>query len=48
MVLTNEQLKTICNIAEAAGREVMAVYGSEISVWTKDDASHFHGFTDES
>jgi 3'(2'), 5'-bisphosphate nucleotidase len=39
MVLTNEQLKTLCNIAEAAGREVMAVYACEISVWTKDDAS---------
>jgi len=39
MVLTNEQLKTLCNIAEAAGREVMAVYASEISVCTKDDTS---------
>ena len=48
MVLTNEQLKTLCNIAEAVGREVRAVYASEISVWTKDDASPFRRFTDES
>lgn len=39
MLLTNEQLQTLCRIAEDAGREVMAVYGSDFSATVKDDAS---------
>jgi 3'(2'),5'-bisphosphate nucleotidase len=36
---TQGELQTLCAIAEAAGREVMAVYGGEIATWHKDDAS---------
>ncbi len=33
------ELDALCRIAEAAGREVMAVYASEIATWSKPDAS---------
>lgn len=39
MIVTSEQLQTLCNIAEAAGREVMAVYGGDFASWSKDDQS---------
>jgi len=39
MQLTREQLDVLCDLAEAAGREVMAVYGGPIDAWEKDDAS---------
>jgi len=39
MLLTNEQLQTLCRIAEDAGRAVMAVYASDFSATVKDDAS---------
>lgn len=39
MRVTGEQLKVLCVIAEAAGREVMAVYASDFESWHKDDAS---------
>ncbi len=39
MVTTLEQLQTMCNIADAAGQEVMAVYAGVIASWTKDDQS---------
>ncbi len=37
--LTETQLKSLCAIAEAAGREVMSVYDSDFIVWHKDDAT---------
>jgi len=40
MNLTEEQLQALCGVADAAGREVMAVYReSAIEAWAKDDAS---------
>ncbi len=37
--MTREELDTLCRIAEAAGREIMAVYESGGQTWQKDDAS---------
>ena len=39
MIVTAQQLATLCDIAEAAGRAIMAVYASGGEVWQKDDAS---------
>lgn len=40
MNLTEEQLYALCAVADAAGREVMAVYGAAaIETWAKDDLS---------
>lgn len=39
MKVSEEQLRTLCTIADKAGREVMAVYAEEFSVWEKADAS---------
>ena len=39
MKVTSEQLQALCDIAEAAGREIMAVYGSDFTSWNKDDQS---------
>jgi 3'(2'), 5'-bisphosphate nucleotidase len=39
MRVTTEQLNILCDIAEAAGREVMAVYAQDFDSWEKDDAS---------
>lgn len=39
MKLTREQLSELCDIAEAAGREIMAVYAEGGETWQKDDAS---------
>jgi 3'(2'), 5'-bisphosphate nucleotidase len=39
MKITSSQLRTLCAIAEAAGREVMAVYGEDFETWNKDDQS---------
>lgn len=39
MRVTNQQLQTLCEIAEAAGREVMTVYESDFAAWAKEDAS---------
>ncbi len=39
MKITQEQLTLLCDIALAAGREVMAVYGADILAWEKADAS---------
>lgn len=39
MSITKEQLDTLCRIAEAAGREIMAVYEHGGETWQKDDAS---------
>jgi 3'(2'),5'-bisphosphate nucleotidase len=38
-VITSLQLHTLCNIVEAAGREIMSVYASGGQVWQKNDAS---------
>ena len=39
MSFTLQQLHTLCAIAEAAGREIMAVYENGGATWHKDDAS---------
>lgn len=39
MKLTQTQLDTLCALAEAAGREIMAVYEHGGASWQKDDAS---------
>ena len=39
MKVKSEQLQALCDIAEAAGREVMAVYRSDFKSWNKDDRS---------
>lgn len=39
MKVTEEQLQTLCAIAETAGREIMEVYAGELSAWEKADAS---------
>ncbi len=39
MKVTREQLQTLCEIAQSAGREVMAVYAQDVAAWQKDDAS---------
>ncbi len=39
MKITSSQLQTLCAIAEAAGREVMAVYGENFETWNKEDQS---------
>jgi 3'(2'), 5'-bisphosphate nucleotidase len=39
MKLTEEQLETLCDIARAAGHEVMAVYGGDLATWQKSDNS---------
>lgn len=38
-MLSREQLLTLCQIAEAAGREIMDVYRHGGDTWKKDDAS---------
>lgn len=38
-MLAREQLDQLCAIAEAAGREVMAVYAQDFVAWEKADAS---------
>ncbi len=37
--LTARELETLCAIAEAAGREIMAVYAGDFASWSKADAS---------
>lgn len=37
--LTARDLETLCAIAEAAGREIMAVYAGDFASWSKADAS---------
>lgn len=39
MKITQAQLTALCDIAKAAGREVMAVYGEDFVTWQKDDNS---------
>lgn len=39
MPLSETQLRTLCDIAEAAGREIMAVYLDGGKTWQKDDQS---------
>ena len=39
MIVTAQELATLCDIAEAAGREIMVVYASGGEVWQKEDAS---------
>src|SRR5258706_11001814 len=40
MKLTPAQLALLCDIADAAGREVMAVYGGpDVRAWAKEDSS---------
>ncbi|WP_210545478.1 3'(2'),5'-bisphosphate nucleotidase CysQ [Rhodoferax sp. PAMC 29310] len=39
MKFNQEQLQTLCNIAHAAGQEIMAVYDQGGAVWQKEDAS---------
>ncbi len=39
MTLSKEELDTLCQLAELAGREIMAVYDSGGEVWQKEDAS---------
>lgn len=39
MTFNQEQLQTLCNIAQAAGQEIMAVYDQGGAVWQKEDAS---------
>ncbi|GAB4217672.1 MAG: 3'(2'),5'-bisphosphate nucleotidase CysQ [Rhodoferax sp.] len=39
MQFNQEQLQTLCNIAQAAGQEIMAVYDQGGEVWQKEDAS---------
>ncbi|MCF8210011.1 MAG: 3'(2'),5'-bisphosphate nucleotidase CysQ [Rhodoferax sp.] len=39
MNFNQAQLQTLCTIAQAAGREIMAVYDQGGAVWQKDDAS---------
>jgi 3'(2'),5'-bisphosphate nucleotidase len=36
---TRRDLETLCEIAQAAGREIMAVYAGDIASWCKDDQS---------
>lgn len=39
MTIDAAQLQTLCEIAEQAGREVMAVYATDFASWAKDDDS---------
>lgn len=39
MIITREQLDTLCRIAHAAGQEILAVYEHGGAIWEKDDAS---------
>lgn len=39
MQLTTSQLEALCDIAVAAGREVMAVYRTDFASWEKSDTS---------
>ncbi|MCF8211495.1 MAG: 3'(2'),5'-bisphosphate nucleotidase CysQ [Rhodoferax sp.] len=39
MNFNQAQLQTLCTIAQAAGREIMAVYDQGGAIWQKDDAS---------
>ncbi len=39
MIASPSALQLLCGLAEAAGREVMAVYASPIEAWCKDDHS---------
>lgn len=39
MTLSEAKLRTLCDIAEAAGREIMAVYRDGGETWHKDDQS---------
>ena len=39
MKITNQQLELLCQIAGAAGNEIMAVYANGGATWQKDDAS---------
>jgi 3'(2'),5'-bisphosphate nucleotidase len=39
MRIDERQLQTLCGIAEAAGREIMAVYATDFPAWSKADDS---------
>ncbi len=39
MNITQDQLTTLCRIADEAGREILAVYENGGATWEKDDAS---------
>jgi len=39
MRIDKKQLQTLCGIAEAAGREIMAVYATDFPAWSKADDS---------
>lgn len=39
MTMTQNELETLCRIAEAAGQEIMAVYRDGGEAWQKDDQS---------
>jgi 3'(2'), 5'-bisphosphate nucleotidase len=39
MTFNQEQLQTLCSIAQAAGQEIMTVYDQGGAVWQKEDAS---------
>lgn len=39
MTFTESDLARLCAIAQEAGREIMAVYGTDFASWSKDDAS---------
>jgi len=39
MKIGSDQLEALCAIADAAGQEVMAVYGRDYQIWSKDDQS---------
>ncbi len=39
MKLNSQNLHTLCEIAQAAGREIMDVYAGDFSAWAKADAS---------
>ena len=39
MQCTVENLRTLCDLAEAAGREIMEVYACDFASWSKADAS---------
>jgi 3'(2'), 5'-bisphosphate nucleotidase len=38
-MMDHTQLNVLCDIAEQAGDEIMAVYGTEFASWSKDDDS---------
>jgi 3'(2'), 5'-bisphosphate nucleotidase len=39
MKVSEQQLETLCQIANAAGQEIMAVYSQNFASWQKDDRS---------